>query len=83
MLERCRKKGLKLNADKLQFPKTGVPLVGHVLSDKGRQMQQEKGAAIINMARPDDISAVRRLLGMANYVARFIQNLATVAATLR
>ena len=35
------------------------------------------------MPKPTDVSGVRRLLGMVNYVARFIPNLADVTEPLR
>ena len=46
-------------------------------------MQPAKGDAIIGMETPADPAAVRRFLGMANYVSRFVPNLAEMAIPLR
>ena len=46
-------------------------------------MQPNKGAAIRNLERQTGVTAVLRFLGVANYMARFIPNLAEIATSLR
>ena len=83
MLERCRQRNLRLHPDEMYFRRTEVPFVGHVFTSDGLKMQPAKGTAIMAMRTPENTSAVRRFLGMANYVSRFIPKLSEMATPLR
>ena len=83
MLQRCRERNLKLNPGKMIFRRQEVPFVGHILTSNGLKMQPARGTAIADMNTSEDVAAERRFLGMANYVSRFIPNLAEIAAPLR
>ena len=61
-----------LNAQKLKFREREVPYVGHVLTGSGLQASPDKVRAICNMPRPGNMGDVRRFVGMANYLARFL-----------
>ena len=45
---------------------------GHVFSKDGLRTYPEKVRAIVKMPRPTDTAGVQRLLGMVNYVSKFI-----------
>ena len=77
-LEKARKIGLTLNSSKCQFRCDGLTYLGHTISKDGNKIR-----AITEMPIPEDKKAVQRLLGMTNYVGKFIPNLAKVTKPLR
>jgi len=81
--ERCREKGLKLNAEKLQLYRETLTFCGHELTSQGIRPDQRKVDAITHMPPPPDKQAVMRLLGLTNYVAKFCPNYSKITATIR
>ena len=82
-LEKARKIGLTLNSSKCQFRCNGLTYLGHTISKDGINADANKIRAITEMPIPEDKEAVQRLLGMINYVGKFIPNLAKVTKPLR
>ena len=82
MLERCRQRNLTLHP-KMYFCRTEVPFVGHILTSDSLKMQPVKGTAAVSLRALENISAVRRFLGMANYVSCFIPKLSETVTPLR
>lgn len=80
---RCQQKGIKLNADKMQFRQKQVTYMGHVISSEGLGVDPDKLKSINEMPPPTDKHGVQRILGMVNYVQKFAPNLADVAKPLR
>ena len=66
--------GLNLDKEKCEIKKHKLTYVGHVLSAEGVSPDPEKGEAITELQAPE----LRRLIGMINYLGRFIPNLVTV-----
>ena len=62
---------------------TEIPYVGHVLTRDGVKSDPSKIDAIQNMSRPTDVKGVQRLVGLANYLARFLEKLADIFEPLR
>ena len=60
-----------------------VTFYGHVFGEHGLSADPEKIASITKATPPGNASEVRSLLGMAQYVARFIPNFATIVNPLR
>ncbi len=83
LLERCRSKGIKLNSKKLLFRHNQMSFMGHLITSEGLSPDPAKVEAIQKMPIPSNKQAVRRLLGMVNYLQRFSSNLSTVTAPLR
>ena len=83
VLDRCRINNLKLNEEKSEFRKSSETYVGHVLSDKGVKPDSEKCRAINIMEEPKDISELQTLMGLVQYLGKFIPNLSEVTAPLR
>ena len=71
-----------LNAQKLKFREREVPYVSHVLTGSGLQASPDKVRAICNMPRPRNMGHVRRFVGMANYLARFLPALSSTLEPL-
>ena len=83
LLQRCRERGLRLNKRKLKFKLNNVAYMGHVLTDEGIKADPEQIKAISNMPHPTDVEGVQRILGVVNYLSKFIPRLSTVCEPLR
>ena len=83
VLNRLRETGITLNGNKCQFSKKSVKFLGHVLSGDGIASDPDKVAAIQKIKDPTDKSAIRRFLGMANQLSKFVANLADITEPLR
>ena len=70
--------GRKLNKEKCEIKKNKLTYVGHVLSAEGVSPHPERVKAITELQAPTNVPELRRLIGMINYLGRFIPNLATV-----
>lgn len=77
-LRKIHDSGLKLNRDKCEFRKTKIEYFGHTISEDGIQPNADRVAAIRNMAPPTNVTELRRVIGMINYLGRFVPNLASV-----
>ena len=50
---------------------------------EGLKVDQDKVKAIASMPQPDGPQVVRRFLGMANFLSRFVANMSKLSAPLR
>ena len=82
-LKRCEEKNLKLNDKKLRLRQTEVPFIGHVATAEGLRVDPHKVQAIQEMPPPTDVAGVQRLLGMAQYLSKFLPHLADLTKPLR
>ena len=82
LLQRCRERGLKLNESKLKYKLNTVSYMGHQLSSTGISPDPQKIEAITGMPAPNDASAVKRLIGMVTYLAKFVPHLSTLCEPL-
>ena len=83
LFERCRAKQIKLNSSKIEFKKTSMPYIGHILTPDGVKADPAKVKAILEMKQPSDVAGVRRILGTVNYLAKFLPHLSQVSEPLR
>ena len=72
VLTRLQQHDVRLNEEKCSFSRSEVTFYGHVFSSEGIRADPEKIEAITNMSEPENASEVRSLLGMAQYVSRYI-----------
>ena len=82
-LDRAKMIGMTLNPDKCKFRVTEVTYFGHKLTATGVRPDPSKVDAVLNMPPPSDKSGVQRLLGMVNYLAKFIPGMSEITAPLR
>ena len=82
-LDRAKMIGMTLNPDKCKFRVTEVTYLGHKLTATGVRPDPSKVDAVLNMPPPSDKSGVQRLLGMVNYLAKFIPGMSEITAPLR
>jgi len=83
LLQRCHERGVKLNADKIKFKMTEVPFIGHVATSEGLSIDPCKVLAIRDMPTPTNVAAVQRLLGLAQYLSKFLPHLSDITKPLR
>jgi len=81
-LDRCVSAGIKLNRAKLEVGVDDVVFMGHRITKEGLQIDQEKVDAIRKMDAPTNTTELRRFIGMANYLARFLPDLTNLLQPL-
>ena len=82
ILKRLQEKELTLNIDTCNFNMDKIEFMRHILSAHGIGVSQSKVDAVVQARRPESTSEVRSFLGLVNFVARFIPDLATKAVPL-
>jgi len=82
-LQQCQDKGIVLNAGKFELRVPSMPFMGHTLSHDGVRPDDSKVKAIREMPAPTDVTGVRRLLGMINFLAKYVPHLSTVVRPIQ
>jgi hypothetical protein len=78
VLSRIKESGLKLNEGKCLFRQSELQYMGHTVGKDGIRPDPGKVKAILDLKPPTNVTEVRQLLGMVNYLGRFLQNLSQV-----
>ena len=81
-LDRCRQAWLSLNPTKCAFLVTSGNLLGHIVSQEGISMDQEKVQAILNAPALLNTKALSRFLGQIKWHSRIIRHLDDFATPL-
>ena len=82
-LQRCEERGLKLNSEKLTLRQTEVAFIGNVASGDGLRVDLAKVKAVLEMLAPTDRTGIQRLLGMIQYLSKFLPHLSDMTKPLR
>ena len=82
-LKRCAGKNIFLNEDKQQTGLDEIIFHGHRITKDGLKVDEAKVQAIRDMPAPTDVEGVKRLCGMAQYMAKFLPNLAATLELIR
>ena len=82
VMEAIKNSGLKLNQNKCQLKKEKVTFFGHVISKNGIEPDPQKVEAVTKLNAPKDVDELRCILGMVNYLGRFMQGLSTMLTDL-
>ncbi|GFW05216.1 retrovirus-related Pol polyprotein from transposon 297 [Trichonephila clavipes] len=83
VLERAKLLKIKFNPDKHQYRVSEVKYVGQNISKSGIKSDPDHIKAIVEIPTPKSKTEVRRLLGMMNFLSKFIPNVSKVTAPLR
>lgn len=83
VLHTLKERGFALNKKKCVFRMDEIEFMGHLLSEKGICPTESRVKALQEAREPKDNSEVRSFLGLVNFSARYISNLATKAEPLR
>lgn len=77
VFDKLKSVNLKLNHSKCQLRKSEVEFLGHRVTKDGIFPDPSKVEAIINMPDPQNVHELRRILGMVNFLGRYIPHLST------
>ena len=83
VLNRVAEINMTLGRDKCQFCQTEVTYLGETLTQTGIKPDSNKIKAILQYTRPTSKHDLQRLLGMTNFIAKFLPKLSEVTAPLR
>ncbi|UYV81553.1 K02A2.6-like, partial [Cordylochernes scorpioides] len=75
--------GARLIKDKCEFEKTKIKFLGHIFTSDGIKTDEEKVKAIDNIKSPSNKKELQRLLGMVQYLHKFIPNLSEITYRMR
>lgn len=82
MFKALQAAGLTLKPSKVQFGPKEVKYLGHILTADGIRIGTDRIKAIVDLPTPKNIKELRSVLGMVNFVRKFIPNLAGILAPL-
>ena len=83
VLDRLSEVGLTVNGDKCEFRLSRLTFFGHELTSDGINPSEEKIAAIRDARSPKDASEVRSFMGLVQYSAKFMPDVASVAKPIQ
>lgn len=83
VMKRASETGVKFNKDKTQFKVREVKYMGDIVSETGIRPDPEKVRAIVDMPTPECKADVQRILGMVNYLSRYIPDVSEITQPLR
>ena len=72
-----------MNLDKCKFNADKLIYLGHEISARGIEPDDAKIKAIMEMSEPSDKKGIQNLLGLINYVAKFLPKLSKFTSPLR
>ena len=76
--ERIKQFRLRLNTKKCTFGVTSGKLLGHIVSERGIEVDLEKIRAILDMPAPRTERKIRGFLGRLQYINRFIAKITDI-----
>lgn len=82
VLERVESAGLKLNKEKCKLRQEKLNFLGQVVDATGKRSDPAKVRAIRELAAPENIHKLKCILGMVNYLGKYVPNLSTVGQPL-
>ena len=83
VLERVKQVGLTLNVDKCEFSKSCIKFLGQVIDESGVSPDPDKTQAIMQLQQPNNVTEVKRYLGMLNQMSKFVPDLSSKTKPLR
>ena len=82
-LEKAQKTGMILNVDKYKFKETELIYFGQKLTKNDMEAEENKVKGTLELQKHEDRKVVQRLLGLINYVKKFIPNLSKLTTPCR
>ena len=82
VLQRCKEKNIVLNWKKCHFMVQEGIVLGHLISSKGLEVDQEKMDTIQNLPPPTTLRGIRSFLGHAGFCRRFIKDFSKITRPL-
>lgn len=78
VMQTIRASGLKLNKDKCQFGKSEILYFRHIIGKDGIKPDRGKVRAIAELPSPNNITELRQMVKMINYLGKFFPDLLSV-----
>ena len=75
VMETIQQSGLKLNREKCKLRQSSLHFLGHVISKDGIAPCPDRVSAITALETPQTVSELKRVLGMVNYLGRYLPHL--------
>ena len=82
VFKKLRETGIKLSPKKCSLLKTRVKYVGHIVSEKGIEPDNDKITKVLEWPRPSSREEVRQFLGFIGYYRKFIKSFSKIARPL-
>jgi hypothetical protein len=82
VLKTLQKEKLYVKFSKCKFWLKSVVFLGHVISQNGVAVDTKKVEAIVNYARPTNVSEVRSFLRLARYYRKIVENFSKITGPL-
>ena len=82
VFQRLREYGLKVHPGKCVFGADSIDFLGHRISANSLQPQQDKIAAVRDLAAPTDLTSLRAALGLFSYYRKFVPHFSSIAFPL-
>ena len=82
VLHRCIEKNLVLNWEKCHFMVNQGIVLGHIISNKGIEVDKAKIELISKLPSPTNVKTMRQFLGHAGFYRRFIKDFLKIAKPL-
>ncbi|KAK0424201.1 hypothetical protein QR680_008545 [Steinernema hermaphroditum] len=82
VLKRLQDYGFRVKKEKCEFLRDRVEFLGHTVCNKRISTSPTKVEAMLKMPAPKDLKEVESFLGMVQYYAKFIPQLASMAVPL-
>lgn len=78
VLKKLEAANLKLNRDKCEMRKKEIAFLGFKINKDGIRPDPGKVDAIINMEEPTNTTELRRIIGMVNFLGKYIPHLFSI-----
>ena len=82
VLNRCIEKDLVLNQEKCHFMVQQEIILGHIIFEKGIEVDKAKVELIVKLPSPTTVKGVRQFLGHAGFFRRFIKDFSKLSKPL-
>jgi hypothetical protein len=82
VLQRCEEKHLVLNWEKCHFMVREGIVLGHLVSERGIEVDRAKIEVIEQLSPPVNVKGIRSFLGHAGFYRRFIKDFSYIARPL-
>ena len=78
VFNRIKQSGMRLNKSKCKIRQPKLEYFGHIVDCNRVSPSADKVKAILELSPPEDVSELKRILGMITYLGKFLPDLTTI-----